>query len=828
MTQHISRALALMIVTLAALTASAADYIVKGLVVDSIGDPESYATVRIYTLADSVKPAILGTADLDGAFSFKLPSAGNYRVRIHSVGKAPVVSDVTLSSSRHTADLGRIVTRAASTELGEITVTALRPVVSREIDRIGYDVQADDESKTVTLDEILKKVPLVSVDPDGTIKVKGSTNFKIYRNGRPNNSFTRNAKEIFKAIPASMIKRIEVITDPGAREDAEGSSAILNIVTLEQTSTTGVTGNVSLNFNTLSAVPSPNLWLSTQVGKVTLSAYGGYNRMSSTMTRSSTETVQHYKDSGNTLRSSSRSRTPGNVAWFGVDGSWDIDSLNLVTFEAGGFTYGIDGHTFGTTAMTAPDGSTLYSYNSADRQDPLRYHDINGSINYQHSTRLKGETLTLSYMISTTNQRDKQLTTYSDAVNMPVPYTGRRLNSRLNFVEHTVQFDWTRPLGEIHTFDVGAKYINRSNHSVTHQDYFDYNVDDIDFIHRTQVAAAYTDYRLKLGRFGARAGLRYEYSRLSAKYRDGSHDPFGSSLNDLVPNAAVNWAINDANTLKLGYSSRISRPGIDYLSPAREETPSTVSFGNPDLSSSFSQQIDLNYSLLLAKFNLDVDLSYEFSNDGIIDRQWVEKDILYSTYMNGGRKRELFASVFAQWSAGDKTSFSFNGNVSYTRERIPHSNISNDGWDGYMSLRYRQTLPWKLAMTINCDYWLGYCDLYSSMRPRGISGLSYGLSLQRSFLKEDRLTVRVAVRNPFGKRSPSYKVTPVNLGYTGYSVTQRNVNANIAMISISYRFGSMHTSVKKTARSISNDDLVGRGNSGSTGGSTMGGSGSPQ
>lgn len=157
MTQHISRALALMIVTLAALTASAADYSVKGLVVDSIGDPESYATVRIYTLADSVKPAILGTADLDGAFSFKLPSAGNYRVRIHSVGKAPVVSDVTLSASRHTADLGRIVTRAASTELGEITVTALRPVVSREIDRIGYDVQADDESKTVTLDEMLKK-----------------------------------------------------------------------------------------------------------------------------------------------------------------------------------------------------------------------------------------------------------------------------------------------------------------------------------------------------------------------------------------------------------------------------------------------------------------------------------------------------------------------------------------------------------------------------------------------------------------------------------------------------------------------------------------------
>ena len=85
--------------------------------------------------------------------------------------------------------------------LGEITVTAVRPVVTKEIDRIGYDVQADDESKTSTLEEMLRKVPLVSVDTDGTITVKGSSDFKIYKNGRPNNSFTKNAKDIFKAIP---------------------------------------------------------------------------------------------------------------------------------------------------------------------------------------------------------------------------------------------------------------------------------------------------------------------------------------------------------------------------------------------------------------------------------------------------------------------------------------------------------------------------------------------------------------------------------------------------------------------------------------------------
>lgn len=791
----------------------AADYVVKGLVVDSIGEPESYATVRIFNPGDTIKPLMLGTADLDGVFSLQLPGAGAYHVKIHTVGKAPVKADITVSPTRHTADLGRIVTRPASTELREVTVTALRPVVTREIDRIGYDVQADEDSKTTTLDEMLKKVPMVSVDPDGTIQVKGSTNFKVYKNGRPNNSFSQNAKDIFKAIPASMIKKIEVITEPGAREDAEGTSAILNIVTLEATSTQGLMGTASLNFNSLSPVPTPNLWISTQIGKVTLSAYGGYNRMTSNMSRSTTDSEQHYTATGNTLKTTGHNRTPGSVGWWGIDGSWEIDSLNLVTIEAGGYAFGISNNTLSTTSMMDASGNTLYSYSTTTRANPCRYLDLNGSINYQHSTRHKGETLTLSYMLSTTNQRQDELTLYSDMVNMPVPYTGSRNDFKLNFIEHTVQADWTRPIGEIHTIDLGAKYINRNNHSVNHQDYFDYETRYNNFSHLTQVAAAYFDYRLNMGHFGARAGLRYEYSRLSAKYKDGSQQPFGSSLNDLVPNVAFNWTINDANSVKLSYSTRISRPGIEYLNPARSETPSTVSYGNPDLSSAFSQSLNLNYSLLTSKFNLNLDMSYTFSNDGIIQSQWVDDDIHYSTYINGGRSRQAFASVFAQWTAGSKTSFSLNGHVSYNKYINHRQAISNDGWNGWASLRYQQTLPWKLRLTTSLSYWLGHCDLYSTLRPDGVDGLHYSLALQRSFLKEDRLTVRLSCQNPFGKSKRAMKTTPVNLGYTGYNKTTRHNAANLLMLSVSYRFGSMRTSVKKTARTISNDDLVGRGNS---------------
>ena len=223
--------------------ALASVFSVSGRAVNVSGEPVEFATYRIFSLLDTVKPTAYGVTDENGIFSSKLNKTGQYYVRVSAVGLSDGNKDFTITDQQPVANLGSIVCSDNTNLLGEVTVTAAKPLVSREIDRIAYDVQGDIESKTTTLDETLKKVPLVTVEPDGTIKVKGSSNFKIYKNGRPNNSFTNNAKEIFKAIPASMIKKIEVITDPGAREDAEGVGAILNIVTEQSTSIKGVLGN---------------------------------------------------------------------------------------------------------------------------------------------------------------------------------------------------------------------------------------------------------------------------------------------------------------------------------------------------------------------------------------------------------------------------------------------------------------------------------------------------------------------------------------------------------------------------------------------------------
>lgn len=786
---------------------------VKGSVCDSLGQPESFATLRIYLLPDTVKPKATGTTLEDGTFSEYLPQEGSYRVNVLSFGKKEFNKDISLTEEYPTVDLGKIILTEQTNLLQEVTVTAQRPLVTKEIDRIGYDVQADEESKTSQLDQILKKVPLVSVDPDGTIKIKGSTDFKVYKNGRPNNSFSRNAKDIFKALPASMIKKIEVITDPGAREDAEGTTAILNIVTMENTVIKGVMGNVRLSYSRYDDYPTGSAWLQTQIDKVNLSVYGGYSNISKRKHKSRSESLMKYDDSGNEMRSESTGDNRGNLGYFGIEGSLELDTLNLFTAEFNGYSYNMNSNSRAFNKMTSGTGSLIYSYYNNYTSDPNSYFDLDGSFNYQRSTRKKGESLTLSYRVSSTNQKQHSISEYEDEFNLPVPYTGTSNDFTLDFIEHTGQFDWTRPINDINKFDVGMKYINRNNHSINDQDYFNYQQQHSDFIHNTQVFALYFDYRLKWKKIGARAGIRYEYSHLAAKYRDGSNEPFSSDLNDFVPNAAISYDINDANTLKLSYSTRINRPGISQLNPAVVETPTSISSGNPDLGSSRHQSLNLNYNLIGRKFSLDLGTSYSFMNNAVISvRELLPGDIIKSSYANSGHNKWFNIAIWMNYTPWSKTSFMVNANLNYAYKSNSSLDITTSGWGGYAFFRVRQQLPWEIALSGHIQVYRSTPDLYSIDNTRITDQMYYGLELQKAFLKEKRLNVSLNIQNPFGHSVRISYSNPRNTGYTGYNRYYSYNNANNFSVSISYRFGSLNASVKKTNKSIDNDDVENRKN----------------
>ncbi len=799
------RAVLALIASLVGMAASGA--VVSGRVVAlPEREPEGFATVALFAAGDTVRPLSAVAADEAGRFTLRAAAAGEYVAKVSSVGRKGASVRFAFGSSD--VDLGEIALEPGASMLAEVEVAAQRPLVSKEIDRIGYDVQADPESSTSTLTDMLRKVPMVSVDAEGNISVRNQS-FKVYKNGKPNHSFSNNAKDIFAAIPASSIKKIEVITDPGAKEDAEGTGAILNIVTINDSPLKGVLGTASLALNTRVPLPLPRLWLTSQIGKVNFSISGGYNHQTYRAGRDAADARGTYHTTGNTLIQRSSGRTRSDNGWANVELSYDLDSMNLFTAEFSVCPYA--GRSDGSDFVAMLDGDrTVYSYTNRYNRPRNRYTDLSGVFNYQHSTRRPGETLTLSYQVASTSQSRHFVSSYEDMVDMPVAYTGVVSDTRLDFAEHTAQFDWTRPINQHHKFDLGAKYIHRRNHSVSDYDYVGAGTTHDDFVHRTQVAAVYFDYRLAYGSFSARAGLRYEFSRLDARFPDGSRPSFGSNLNDLVPAASVMWQPDDANSLRANFSTSIQRPGISYLNPAVTASPYMVYFGNPDLESARVNNVSVNYSLTKNKIYLDASLFYTFANNQLCDVRSMEGNVLYQTYDNGDRQRMAYASLYLQYTPTDKTQLMFGGSGGYGRCFSPRTGAKVERWVWHPWVQVSQRLPWKLRLTANAQYGNGYVNsVYQYSEPLGAARFWWNLSLQRSFLANDRLTVRLYANNLFFPSAARSRVYSVNSDYTGVRDTYSYLNS-YAGLSVSFRFGSLQAEVKKTDRSISNDDLQGK------------------
>lgn len=776
---------------------------------DAGGESVPYATVYIYHSGDTVNVVTTGVTDIDGHFAQPIKAAGKYLLKATFVGMDATKAEFEVSANRPQADLGTLTMSNSETTLKAVVVTAQRQLVKSEIDRLSYDIQADADSKTNNVLEMLKKVPLVSVDGQDEIRVKGSTSFKIYRNGHPDPALGTDPKNILKAVPASMIKRIEVITDPGAKYDAEGTSAILNIVMVDNSQVNGATGTIGASvdmYGGLGAYAN----VTTQLGKVVANVNYGYHRQNRNRAHNLTEGHTFYGDTGNEFTAFNDSRANVNVHYGDLSASWEPDTLNLLSASAGGYYYDYAGDGLNSMAMTTPSGATIYSYKSKGNTPGNSFYDLHGRADFQHKTRRAGETLTLSYMLTTSRNATEVSEQYYDMVDWSFPYTGSFNKGMEKFAEHTAQFDWTRPFAKYHKFETGVKYINRHNKSDNLHLYTD--APDMDthtlFNHNTQVGAAYLSHSYTRGKWSTRAGLRYEFSHLNGKYPDAPEKNYHRNLSDWVPNFSVQYQPNWANSYKLAFSTNIQRPGINFLNPAVNETPTSISFGNAHLESAREYNISFTYMRIGSKLTFNVAPSVALSNNKIIGVQYLESGKTVSTYANELNSCYVGLSGFAQWRIAMATSMMVNGNVGYDMNHSDRLSLDNDRWRAFVYGQVTQFLPWKLRVSVGGGYWNGGANgLYGYSRGTGF----YNLSLQRSFLKEDRLTVQLQAQNFLGDKFTTIKSFTTQGDFTGWNASKwiaRSVGINV-----SYRFGSLKAKVKKTNTTIENNDMVG-GNKG--------------
>ena len=832
----ISMALILMLALCAKAQNTQHSYTITGVVADSVThEGESYATLTIARADSAAKPVKQALTDIKGRFSISSSGTGSYLLMVRSMGRKPMQRAYTVDATTRTIDLGTLLLQDGGNQLETVEVVAYKPLVKADVDKIAYSVEDDPEANTNTVIEMLKKVPMVTVDGQDNIRVNGNSSFKIYVNGKPNNMMTKNPKEVLKSMPASSIKKIEVITNPGPKYDAEGVGGILNIVT-EGKGPEGYNATFSGRANNSSY--GGGLYATVKQGKLTMSV--NYNASSNHSPKGYTYSDRSQIGTDGTVTSSTVADgyTKGHSLWQGgdIEASYEIDTLRLITgsFSLSKFTSKRDA--LNTAFSTVPaTGQRLYGYRSPSHSKE-NWDDYSASLDYQRSFSVKDRLLTLSYRLesSPSTSDSRYLYTDREAADDWQTFIDRMRDQRMdgdeNTMEHTFQIDYTTPFAKHHTWEAGVKYILRRNKS--DNDRYNLGTGDKDetydsdnsshYRHHNDILAAYTGYGLTLDKWSARLGLRYEHTLQKVEYLLGRGTNFHKNFDDLVPSARLGYKFSDATNLSLGYKMRINRPGIWYLNPYLDDRiPDAISQGNPNLDTEKSHAVDLQFSSYNSKLTYTLTGTYRFVNNSIesVDRLVNDrdiaglpnptgKDVIYSSYANIGHIQYAGLMAYANWTPITNTRITLNGSVGYSHMSDGQS-LRNHGWCTNIDASLQQTFA--KTWIFNASYYVQTPQ--PTLQGKDARYQWYNFSLSKSFM-DKRLTLTAYIINPFGKRYFCYRSETVA---DNFRTTASSSWCQLYYgVSVRFRIGKLKASVKHTERTVENNDVKqgGRGGKG--------------
>jgi outer membrane receptor protein involved in Fe transport len=809
---------------------------VKGCVVDSLSkEPIPYATLRIASASSPRKDVKLSTCDENGKFIEMINLPGDYVLTIQFLGKETINKYFKIDGRQKEIDLGNLSMKENVQKLKGVTVSAQKTLVKMDIDKLTYNMEDDPESKTNNTLDMLRKVPLVTVDSDDKIQLKGSSNYKIFLNGKPSNLLSGgNASEALKSMPANSIKNIEVITDPGAKYDAEGIGGIINIVTVRN-KLQGYTGTVRANASSFGSFGADG-YLTMKVNKLGLTANYGYNNRntpwydSRTVRETEHDVIAGNKPSRLIEEGRSKNRAPFHYGF--LEASYEIDSLNLLSIGANLFrgNSNIKSELDASLGMIdAKETSRIYSYHRDSRfKNNFGSADVN--IDFQHTGNKKDEYLTLSYRFSHSPNDNDNHTELSEVENYYLAEDFPQWNiNDASTTEHTAQVDYTTPTWKNHTMEGGVKYINRQSKSETLEQIYrtssesweDVSAENSRFKHTQHIHAAYIGYQMKFKKLGVKFGLRGEGTNLTAKFAQAPDMNFNVDYFDIVPNAALAYQLDMTSQILIGYNMRIQRPGISYLNPYIDNTnPQAVTQGNPNLESEKSNNFDLNFGKFGRKFSINTSLYYTYINNSIeryseiadfptSDPRSQYNGALWNSYGNIGKKSQVGLFVYGNLSPARFVRIFLNGGIDYTDLDSKARSIKNNGFAGRITAGSQFTLPKDFSVNLQGGYFSPVIMLQGEQSPFYFAGIN----ISKSFFCE-KLSVSVSMQNPVWKTMKMEMTTTGN--YFSYVSTNWR-NSREFRLSVSYRFGTLKEKIKKVRRSIKNDDVKGDNNNSNSG-----------
>lgn len=770
---------------------------IQGRVIDSrTQTPIEFANITILkTEADkSVGGAITNN---EGIFNISSVPDGNYKLRISFVGYQTLSKVISVSGSK--IALGDLALEEDSKTLKEVEVVGQGSQMRFDIDKKVFSVDQNIAAAGGSATEVLQNIPSVNVDNEGNISLRNNESVEVWINGKPAGLTAENRAQVLQQLPAESIESIEVMTNPSAKFNPEGTAGIINLV-MKKNKKAGYYGNIGAG---LMVVDGGKIGGNTDFSinysnkKFETFANIGYRKMNMQGEGFSNRTNYNNGDTTVLKQNSTTNRNFGGLFLRGgID--YHLNDKNTLGITA----FGMNGNR-GENSLTEYKLSQANSQNllrdySRDNEESGDHPGYNVSLNHKVDFDKLGSNLITNISVSghdmNSDNRYIQTDKINTTLNQDITQTGTNNNRELE-----IKTDYTKKFSENDRLEMG--WNSTWEKRLSESDGYDnkaaseiatyYNK----FINNEQIHAAYATFGKKINSFSAQVGLRGEYYARNLKSIDKIQEkPFSDHSFDLFPSAYLSYTLPKNNELQLNYTKRVNRPRGRQVNSFRDYADSTnISYGNPTLNPEFASAFELNYLKNWDNHTLSASLFYRYTDDVIQRVSFMNNNTMESTFMNMTKQQNAGLELVAKNRLFKI--LNLTSSLNFYKEKIDPSTYTNP-----LNAAIKVTIPgqddfsWNARVIANLLFSKTFSGQvtgqYSAPQliAQGERDASYSLDLGlRKTLLDKKINLNLMVRDLLNSRKMSSKTW----GDGFYQVSENKFAGRMIGLTVSYNFGNM-------------------------------------
>jgi ferric enterobactin receptor len=779
---------------------------IEGLVLDSATQlPIEYATIIVYQNG-SAKAVTGATTNTKGAFVVKDLQNGTYKVNIEFVGaKTYTINNINIDNSHTKIDLKTISLLKSSGSLAVVTVKSSSKAIDNKIDKMVFNAEKDISSQNGVATDLLKKIPMVSVDIDGNVQLAGTSSIRFLINGKPSVAFGSNITEVLQSIPASEIKTVEVISNPGAKYDADGLGGIINII-LKQNKTRGYNGSITTSVGTLLENGSINLAARNNNFGASLFIASNARLLAATPMTMYRSTIDSVNRINNYIQQDGSSDVKRHGTHSGLNLDWTLYKKNSFTASFGMNDFGFDASGNNTQILSSQAFGGMMVQNQILHNTTTNAFRENGNYNYSGSYKRtfdkEGRELEIAYNAGYSRFNINATSLQYVMPNSVFNFGTNNLNAASE-KESELKLDYTEPISDRVKFNFGGKLTGLGINSVV--DVFTQSKSQTlqqnsslsnTLNYHQHVAAGYAELEFPVKNWvDVKLGGRWEQTTVDATF-SSAHKSINPDYANFVPSLFFKRKLGEDNSIKLSYSRRINRPGTEELNPYINTTdPKNMFQGNPYLLPELGERIEFTYSQEVKELgSVMVTVFQRNSNQDIQPYvtyypslqvgDSIYKNVNLSMPQNIGLEKNTGVNIFSDFKFS--SAFSVRSNISYYYRKI-YNSIDHSNSASSQNYRANINLTYEFSKNLVSECFGNFNSARNEVQGKYPANLSYSIAMRKKFWN-GKGSLGLVANNPFAE---FVKQQTLISGPNFNSNNIRYVPSRSFGISFNWRFGKL-------------------------------------